>query len=100
VSTSHGPYSKSYQPTGQASRHTATASAPLSAEGLRAAISSAAGAPAVLQRGVSGRGATLVVLEGTATLSDHGGRPTEAQRAKPALPGAGPRTETAGAGSS
>ena len=36
----------------------------------------------------------MVTMEGATTLSGDDGRPTEAERAKPALPGAGPEPKT------
>src|SRR5271169_1755872 len=99
VVTSHGPFRESYSPS-RKSRGSAEASgapsagAALSAERMRAAFSSATGAPALLQRGLPGGGAAMVGVEGAATLPGDEGRPAETERAKPALPGAGPETGT------
>ena len=94
VITSHGPFRESYSPS-QKSRGgraeaigTPAADAALSAEGMRAALSSPAGAPALLQRALPGGRAEMVTVEGATTLSGDGGGPTETERAKPALPGA------------
>src|SRR5580658_3796504 len=67
VITSRGPFRESYRSTRKASGGTAAdptaAEAALSAERLRGALSSAAGAPALLQRGLPGGGAEMVALE-------------------------------------
>jgi hypothetical protein len=54
--------------------------AALSAEGMRAALSSRAGAPALLQRTLPGVGEVLVTVEGATTISGDGGGPTETER--------------------
>jgi hypothetical protein len=99
VITSHGPFRESYR-SSRKSRGSAEAIAPpaadavLSAERMRAALSSPAGAPALLQRALPGGGAEMVAVEGAATIPGDGGGPTETERAKPALPGAGQKPET------
>ena len=57
-------------------------------------VSSATGAAALLQRAVPEGGADLVAVEGPGDLSGHGGRQTEAQRAKPPLPAARQESKT------
>src|ERR1035438_1188891 len=89
VVTSHGPYRESYQPgrktTGRAAAvRTPAADAALSAERLRGALSSSAGAPALLQRALPGGGAEVVAVEGAATIPGDEGGQAEAERAKPA----------------
>jgi len=51
-------------------------------------VSSATSTAALLQRAVPEGGAGVVTMESTGELSGHGGGQTEAQRAKPTLPGA------------
>ena len=98
--TSHGPSRESYKQSRETRGRAAAAGSPpaqgpaLSAEGMRAAFSSAASAAALLQSAVPGGGAGVVAVEGAATLPRDGGGPTEAERAEPALPGAGPQPET------
>jgi hypothetical protein len=97
--TSHGPsresHKRSRETIGQAAPGSPPAQGPtLSAQGMRAAFSSAASAAALLQSAVPGGGAGVVAVEGAATLPRDGGGPTEAERAEPALPGAGPQPET------
>jgi len=70
------------------------ADTPVSAERVRAALPSPAGAPAILQRRVPESGAAMVAMEGTATIPGDPGGPTEAQQAKPALPGTRQKPET------
>jgi hypothetical protein len=100
VITSHGPFRESYSPTRKSRGQLAQAIAPpaadasLSAEGMRAAISSAAGTPALLQRRLPGVGATLVTVEGAATIPGDEGGPTETERPKPTLSGADQKPET------
>jgi len=55
---------------------------------MRAALSSAAGAPPLLQRGLPGGGTEMVAVEGTAAVPGDDIRQKETERAKPALPGA------------
>src|ERR1035438_10245070 len=105
VVTSHGPYRESYQPgrktTGRAAAvRTPAADAALSAERLRGALSSSAGAPALLQRALPGGGAEVVAVEGAATIPGDEGGQAEAERAKPAPSGACPEPETTRARSS
>ena len=64
------------------------------AERVQAAFSSAAAAPAVLQRGLPGGGAEVVAVESPATVPRNGGGPSATQRSKPALPGARQEPET------
>ena len=72
----------------------------MSAERMRVAISSKAGVPALLQRGMPEGGAEMVAVEGPATIPDDEGGQTETERPKPALPGAGQKPETTRARSS
>ena len=101
VVTSHGPFRESYSPTRKSRGQSAEAIAPpaadaaLFAEGMRAALSSSADAPALLQRALPGGSAEMVALEGATTLSGDGGGPTETERAKPALPGTRQESDTA-----
>ncbi len=103
VITSHGPSRESYRSFRKSSgwaakaQGTAATAARLSAERMRAAFSSAASAPAVLQRALPGGGAQVVAVEGAATISGNGGRPGETQRPKPALPGARQEPEASSA---
>ena len=105
VITSRGPSRESYNSmrkatgAGEAGGPPA-AGAAVSAEGMRASISSAAVAPALLQRGLPGSGAEVVAVEGAATLPGDGRGQAETERPKPALPGAGaqPGTRTARGG--
>src|SRR5438876_484268 len=59
--------------------------AALSAERMRAAVSSAAGATTLLQQPVPASGAEVVTVEGPAELSGDLGGQRQTQRAKPAL---------------
>jgi hypothetical protein len=99
VITSHGPFRESYTRSGK-SRGSAEAIAPpaadasLSAEGMRAAVSSPAGAPALLQRGLPGSCAALVAVESAATIPGYEGGPTEKEWPKPTLSGADQKPET------
>lgn len=92
VITSHGPYRECYS-LSRKSRGTAAAiamsaaEAVLSAERMRAALSSPAGAPALLQRGVPEGCAEVGAVEGATTLPGEGGGQAETQQPKPALPG-------------
>jgi hypothetical protein len=103
VVSSHGPSRESCTSTRQSRRvRTPSSSAPdaaatVSAQMLRAAFSTPTSTPAVLQRGVPRRSAKVVAVEGPTTLPGNGGRPTETEWAKPALPGTGQKPETAGA---
>ena len=100
VITSHGPSRESYR-SSRKSRGSAEAIAPaaadamLSAEGMRGALRSPAGAPALLQPRVSGSGAGMVSLEGAGKIPCDQGRQAATARSKPALPGAGEKPETA-----
>jgi hypothetical protein len=100
VVTSHGPSRESYTPSRKSSDWLAAASdipvtdAPVSTQRLRAAFSSPASTPAVLQRGVPGSSAKMVAVEGPATLPADGSGPTEAEWSKPTLPGAHQKAET------
>ena len=99
VITSHGPFRESYR-SPRKSRGSAEGIAPLAAhavlstEGMRAALSSAAGEPTLLQRALPGSCAALVAVEGAATIPGDGGRPTETERPKPTLSGADQKPET------
>ena len=99
VITSHGPSRECYKPS-RKSRGSAEANGPpsanaaMSAERVRAALSSSASAPALLQRELPGGGAEMVAVEGAATIPGDSERPTEAERAEPALPGARPKPES------
>lgn len=79
-----------------------SADAAMSAEGVREALPPLASEAALLQPGMRGGGSSLVALEGSAAIPGDGGGQAEAQRAKPALPGACPepeaRGETSGSG--
>src|ERR1017187_4957191 len=91
VITSHGPSRESYSPS-RKSRGTAAAIAvsaadeTLSAQRVRAALSSPAGTPALLQRGMPGGGAEMVAPESSRKIPGNGGGPTKTERAKPTLP--------------
>src|SRR5580692_1553734 len=100
VITSHGPSRECYTPSRKSRGWPAEAIAPpvaeayLSAEGMRAALSSSASAPALLQRALPGICAAMVAVEGAATIPGDKGWPTETERARPALPGARQEPET------
>jgi hypothetical protein len=88
VVTSHGPSRESYRSSRKSRRSakafdTPAAYAALSAERMRPALSSPAGAPAVLQRALPGGGAEMVAVEGAATIPGDDGGQTETQRPKP-----------------
>jgi len=68
--------------------------AALSAERLRAAVSSPSSTAALLQRTLPGGGTEMVALESPREISGDGGGQTETERPKPALPGAGAEPET------
>ncbi len=72
----------------------AATDAAVSAERMRSALLSGASAPAVLQQTVSRSGAEVVAVESPATISRNGSGPSQTQRPKPALPGAGQESET------
>lgn len=101
--TSHGPSRESYK-CGRKARvaaakttRAASTGAALSTERMRAALSCWAAAAALLQRSVPWGGAEVVAVEGAADLPGQRGRQTEAEWAKPALPGASAEAEnTAG----
>ena len=100
--TSHGPSRESYTSNRKSRRPaetigTAAAQAALSAQRLRAALSSPAGAPALLQRALPGGGAEMVAVEDAATIPGDGGGQAESERPKPALPGASREPETTSA---
>src|SRR5580700_7169300 len=103
VITSHGPWRESYQRTRRAGGRAAEAIAPppaeasLSTKGMRAALSSSASAPALLQRALPGGGAEVVAVEGAATIPSDGAGSAETERAKPTLPGTRQKPETTGA---
>src|ERR1700693_2549006 len=87
----HGPSRESYTPAQKSSGWPAEASATapaLSAQGLRAAFSSTASAPALLQRELPTGSAEVVAVESPATVPGNGGGTRETQPPKPALPGA------------
>src|ERR1022692_895355 len=98
VITSHGPSRESYR-SSRKSRGSAEAIAPsaadaaLSAEGVRGALRSPAGAPALLQRRVPGSGAGMVAMEGPGKIPGDQGRQAATERSKSALPGAGEKPE-------
>lgn len=106
VVTSHGPFRESYKPCRKARGQAAAtgrplaADAALSAEGVRAALSSPASAAAVLQRALPSGGAEVVAVEGAAAIPGDEGRPGETEWPKPALPGAGQKPETTRVGGS
>src|ERR1035438_10129038 len=99
VITSHGPSRESYR-SSRKSRGWAEEIAPsaadaaLSAEGVRGALRSPAGAPALLQPRVPGSGAGMVALEGPGKIPGDQGRQAATERSKPALPGARQKPET------
>ena len=100
--TSHGPTRGLYtpaEPFRALQRPEATgapgANPPMSAERMRAALRSPAGAPALLQRRMPGSSAGMVALEGPGKIPGDQGRPAATQRSKPALPGAREKPETA-----
>jgi hypothetical protein len=70
------------------------AHAAMSAQRVRAALSSPASTPALLQRALPGGGAEMVAVEGATTISGDGTGQTATKRSEPALPGAGPQPET------
>src|ERR1700688_2881832 len=99
VITSHGPsresYSSSRKSRGSAkAMGTPDADAAQSAERVRAALSSPAGAPALLQSAPPGGGAEVGAMEGAAAIPGDDGGPTGTERPKPTLPGACPEPET------
>src|SRR3977135_2768769 len=99
VITSHGPSRESYT-TSRKSRRSAeaigtpAAHAALSAERVRAALSSPPSMPALLQRALQEGSAAMVAVEGAATIPGHHSGQTETEWAKPALPGARQKPET------
>jgi ribosomal protein S11 len=91
--TSPGRFQESYKPAPKASgaaeaSETPAANAPLSAQRMRATLSSQASTAAVLQRRLQESGAEMVAVESATEIPRDGGREREAQRANPALPGA------------
>jgi hypothetical protein len=98
VITSHGPSRESYR-SYRKSRGSAEAFGPpaadaaLSAERMRAALSAAAGTPAILLRGMPGGGTEMVAAESPRKIPGNGGGPTKTEGAKPALPGAREKPE-------
>jgi|SRR5271166_3605433 len=66
----------------------------VSAEGVRETLPPPASPPALLQPRMPGGRPRLAALEGPATIPGYGGGPAEAERAKPALPGAPPQPAT------
>jgi hypothetical protein len=100
VITSHGPSRESYRSSrksrGSAEANAASAAdAVLLAEGMRGALSSAASAPALLQRRVPGSGAGMVALEGAGKIPCDQGLQAATERSKPTLPGAREKPESA-----
>src|SRR5258707_8118940 len=100
VITSHGPSRESYRSSrksrGSAEAIAASAAdAVLPAERVRRALPSPAGAPALLQRKVSGSGAGMVALEGAGKIPCDQSRQAATEQSKPALPGAREKPETA-----
>ena len=96
VSTSHGPFRESYTSIRKSTRPAEEVGAPapetaVSAERMRAALPSAAGPPALLQRALPGGGAKVVGVESAAAIPGHEGWQTETQRPEPPLPGASPK---------
>src|ERR1700688_464506 len=95
VITSRGPSRESYTPSRKSrgwpaeAIATSAADARLSAEGMRAAFSSPAGAPAVLQPALPGGGAAMVAVESTAALPGEGGGQTETEQPKRCATGSG-----------
>jgi len=79
---------------------TPAADAAVSAERMRAAVSSLPSTAALLQRRVPPGGAEMVALESPREIPGDGGRQAETERPKPALPGAGAEPETTRARSS
>jgi hypothetical protein len=99
VITSHGPSRESYRSSrksrGSAEAIAASAAdAVLPAEGVRGALPSAAGAPALLQRRMPESGAEMVALEGAGKIPGDQGLQTATERSKPTLPGAREKPET------
>lgn len=98
VLTSHGPFRECYK-SSRKSTISAEAIGPsaseaaMSAQRVRAALSSAASAAALLQRVLPGSGPAMVAEEGAAKIPGDGSGQTEAERAKPTLPGARPAAE-------
>src|SRR5437879_3872300 len=94
VITSHGPFRQSYSPSRKSRGWPAEATPPpaadagLSAERMRAALSSAPITTALLQREVPGGGTKMVALESPREIPGDGGGSTETERSKRALPGA------------
>jgi len=89
--TSHGPFrecnTRAQKSSGRPTEASEMPAVALSAERLRAAVSSATSGPAVLQREMPGGSAEVVAVESAAEVPNHSGRQAETQRAKPALPG-------------
>jgi len=83
--TSHGPSRESYTPAKESSDWpteafvTSAAEPAVSAERLRPALSSAASAPALLQRRVPDGGAEMVEMEGAAEISGNEVGPSKAE---------------------
>lgn len=88
-----GPYARTFLPAKTITQ--TAAEPPLSAEGVRGALPSAAGAPALLQRRVPGSGEGMVALEGAGKISGDQGLQAATERSKPTLPGAREKPETA-----
>ena len=102
VITSHGPSRESYKLSrkarspAKAAQGSAAAKGPASsAERMRAAFPSAAGAPALLQRRMPESGAEMVALEGAGKAPGDQGLQAATERSKPTLPGACEKPETA-----
>ena len=100
VVTSHGPFRECYNSSRKASGAAEaipppTADAALSAERLRAALSTPPGAAALLQRALPEGSAEMGEVEGTATVPGDDTGQAETERAKSALPGAGAKPQSA-----
>ena len=99
--TSHGPSRESYKQSRETSGEAAAPGSPpapgpgLSAQRMRAAFPSAASGATLLQSAMPGGGTGVVAVEGAATVPGDSRRQAQAERPKPALPGAGPQPETA-----
>jgi hypothetical protein len=68
----------------------------VSAEGVQEALPPSASEATLLQPGMQGGGSSLEAFEGSAALPGDDGGPREAQRAKPAVPGARAEPEAGG----
>jgi len=92
VITSHGPSRESCTPAQESSGWPAKASGTsaaelsVSAKRVRAALSTEAGIPALLQHGMPGGGTEMVAPESPGEIPGDGSGPTETERPKPPLP--------------